>query len=224
MGAANKCEHCHEDVSIMKLDGQFFSRPQRFSKCRFYTPPAKRVKATVRPICHSPMCPTEAVALATFPHGSGFAPVGQENEIATGWRTVEAILGTVDHAGAIEDESRLPGFIAHKTSLIVAQLSTTREQLEDAERLAVRWREKYDGAACQIAVVMVERDELRSQLEELSVENAELSRRQQFTAEEVGEALGIDDLPQELSTTREQLAEANARIANMDVYDGERGD
>ena len=42
-------------------------------------------------------------------------------------------------------------------------ISTTREQLADTQRLAVRWREKYDCAACQIVEVMAERDELRSQ-------------------------------------------------------------
>lgn len=48
--------------------------------------------------------------------------------------------------------------------------------------------------------------------EELSVEIAELSRRQEFTASEVGEALGIDELRHDLAATQEQLAQAKAAI------------
>ena len=62
------------------------------------------------------------------------APVGQENEIATGSRTVEAISGDRGSCGAMENESRLHGFQAHETSLIVAQLSTTRESCTKLDR------------------------------------------------------------------------------------------
>ncbi len=62
------CKRCSEDVGVIRIDGKFFSRPMRFSKCKLYVAPGNRGKGAGG-TCRSELCDTDISALVTFPHG-----------------------------------------------------------------------------------------------------------------------------------------------------------
>lgn len=57
------CMRCREDVCMVSLDGKFFTRPSRISRCRFYK------SGQYGTTCRSELCATDIEALITFPHG-----------------------------------------------------------------------------------------------------------------------------------------------------------
>ncbi len=62
------CQACREDICMVSLDGKFFTRPARFSKCRLYKAPSNGGRGG-RATCRSELCDTDIEALITFPHG-----------------------------------------------------------------------------------------------------------------------------------------------------------
>lgn len=74
MASDINCRGCGEDVCIVSLDGRFFARPGRFSKCRFYRAPSQGGVGGSK-TCRSELCATDMEALVTFPHGQRPAPL-----------------------------------------------------------------------------------------------------------------------------------------------------
>ncbi len=74
------CLGCGEDVCIVSLDGQFFARPSRFSKCLRYKSSGKGGKGGSA-TCRSEMCATDMEAIVTFPHGGASEPSGTNDDL-----------------------------------------------------------------------------------------------------------------------------------------------
>lgn len=101
---------------------------------------------------------------------------------------------------AIESQKRNQPEIARKwvedLQKEIAAHAETREQLTDAERLAIRWRDKYDGAACQVAEIINEWQE----------------KEAACCPEDVGFPEYIAALEKERDALKEQLAQAQSEL------------
>jgi len=99
-----------------------------------------------------------------------------------------------------------PASSRHALTTIINTIEALREHLADTQRLAVRWREKYDGAACQIVEVMAERDELRSQnaaLREIAASRDATQQGQTATSEALTSVGGHHIEPADTSANSE---------------------
>ncbi len=59
----------------------------------------------------------------------------ERDDLIIGFRAVEAMLGTLDHVVAIDEESQLRQFVEDKASKTINQLRETRSLLDNAMRL-----------------------------------------------------------------------------------------
>ncbi len=64
-GTSSFCEKCGEQVCIVSLGGKFFTRPLRFSRCKFYKPPGLGGKGASK-TCHTELFETANGAREAF--------------------------------------------------------------------------------------------------------------------------------------------------------------